>query len=373
MKVSFAAAGTAGHVEPALAVAKALVELRPDYICEFIGSSAALESNLIAQSDGKAFFKHAITKAAFPRTLGLSSLLWPIKFTRSLIEVNRALKGSSLVVGFGGYVCAPSYLIAKLRGIPMLIHEANVKPGMANNLGLRLGAKTVCGFAGTSKVDKRWSNSAVVGIPLREQIRIASALSKEERELIRSSRCAEWGFEANRPIVLVFGGSQGSREINQAIADLLPTSKIAGIQIVHSVGGENELPASSQNYYPLRYIQDMASAILACDLVISRAGAMTVAELGALHKYALLVPLELGNGEQRFNAGELVTLHAASVVAKGELSGRFLSEKLIALLKEARTFNEGSDNSLFPLFPLFPLDAHEVMAEQIISWLEPHA
>jgi UDP-N-acetylglucosamine--N-acetylmuramyl-(pentapeptide) pyrophosphoryl-undecaprenol N-acetylglucosamine transferase len=354
MRVSLAAAGTAGHIEPALALAHWLQSSDPSIRCEFIGTSAGLDSALM---ESQGFVRYPITKAPFPRRLSLRSLLWPIKFSQSLIQISRALQGSELVVGFGGYVCAPTYIVAKLKNLPILIHEANVKPGMANNLGRRLGARLTVAFESTCSVHQQWSSATVVGMPLRANVRTLAVSTPQERALLRVKKSHDWGFDPKRPIALVFGGSQGSRRINDVIAQLLPESSAAGIQIVHAVGGANSLPARSDSYLPLHYISDMPEAMIACDFAITRGGAVTCAELGALRTYAVVVPLSIGNGEQVFNAQELTAQGGATVIAEKEFSSRLLSQHFISYVKAAQEYKTSTSA------PLFPLDAEARLGE----------
>jgi len=354
MRVSLAAAGTAGHIEPALALAHWLQSSDPSIRCEFIGTSAGLDSSLM---ESQGFVRHPIAKAPFPRRLSLRSLLWPIKFSQSLIQISRALQGSDLVVGFGGYVCAPTYIVAKLKNLPILIHEANVKPGMANNLGRRLGARLTVAFESTRAEHPQWSSATVVGMPLRATVRSLAVSTSQERAALRVKKSQDWGFDPKRPIALVFGGSQGSRRINEVIAQLLPESSAAGIQIVHAVGRANSLPARSDSYLPLHYISDMPEAMIACDFAITRGGAVTCAELGVLRTYAVVVPLSIGNGEQAFNTRELMAHGGATVISEKEFSSRLLSQHFISYVKAAQEYKAAQGG------PLFPLDAEVGLGE----------
>jgi UDP-N-acetylglucosamine--N-acetylmuramyl-(pentapeptide) pyrophosphoryl-undecaprenol N-acetylglucosamine transferase len=344
MRVSLAAAGTAGHIEPALALARWLKGEDQTLQCEFIGTSAALDSSLM-QASG--FALHPITKAPFPRGISVTAFLWPFRFAKSLREISKALRDSDLVVGFGGYVCAPTYIVARLKRIPIIIHEANSKPGMANNLGRRLGAQLAIAFESTKQIDPRWSEAIHVGMPVRESVRKLAVASSTERESIRNHKAREWGFDPKQPIVVVFGGSQGSRAINRIVAEILPQTALAGIQIVHALGSGNELPAKSKGYLPLHYISDMPETLVASDFAITRGGAVTCAELGILQTFAIIVPLAIGNGEQSTNARELTDLGAALVVNERDFTARYLSEHFISYVKVAAAFKVRSAGPAF--------------------------
>ncbi len=361
MRVALAAAGTAGHIEPALALARWLTGEEPSLECEFIGTSAALDSSLMHESG---FHLHPITKAPFPRKIRISTLLWPFRFTRSLLEISRALTGTDLIVGFGGYVCAPTYIVGRLKRIPILIHEANTKPGMANNLGRRLGARLTVAFSSTQEVDSHWAGATVVGMPVRESIRTLAHASQGDRNSLRESKAQQWGFDPAQPIIVIFGGSQGSRRINEVIQEILPQTQLAGIQIVHAMGKGNPLPERSKNYLPLSYISDMAESMVAADFVISRGGAVTCAELGILQTFAVIVPLGIGNGEQRTNARELTAIGAAVSIPEGDFSARYLSEHFISYVKMAADFRSRSSQ------PAFVLDADERLGAIVLAELK---
>lgn len=331
-KLIFAAAGSAGHLEPALAVARWIRENAPEYTCEFVISDLGVENQLLAN---EAFTVHRITKAAMPRRINLDALLWPIRFTQSLIKVRSALVGADAAIGFGGYICAPTYVMGKLLRVPLVVHEANVLPGWANRLGVKLGAKGLIAFEATKGMDKNFAHSTLVGMPLRDAIYAAANLSPSQRLALRSNWLKEHGLDPARKVILIFGGSLGSRAINEVVAKALPDLKRGGLQLIHIVGGKNALPAKSEGYLPLSYLNDMASALISADLVISRSGAVTCAELAALAKYALLIPLEIGNGEQKYNASVLESAGIATIISNSAFSEHYLSAHLIRLLKVA--------------------------------------
>ncbi len=358
MRVSLAAAGTAGHIEPALALARWLKSEEPDIDCEFIGTSAALDSSLMKASG---FTLHSITKAPFPRKLSLQGLLWPLRFTRSLREISRVIKGTDLIVGFGGYVCAPTYLVARMKGIPVIIHEANTKPGMANNLGRKLGATLSIAFASTGKIDPRWAGATLVGMPIRDGVRKLAMASAQERDSIREAKARDWGFDPQQPIILVFGGSQGSRAINSVISAILPQTALAGIQIVHAVGNANALTSPTKNYLPLSYIADMPESMVACDFAITRGGAVTCAELGILRTFAVIVPLAIGNGEQSTNAEELTSQGAALAISERNFTARYLSEHCISYVKAAADYRSKA------VGPIFGVDADRRLGSLVLE------
>jgi len=357
-KILLAGGGTAGHVEPALATANWLKENSPDLICEFVGTLSGLETSLVPLSG---FTLHTIKKAALPRKFSLQSIAWPFRFLQSLSGARKALAGVELVIGFGGYVCAPIYVMARMRKIPILIHEANAHPGWANHLGVRLGGEPLISFEKSREFGAAWKTAKNVGIPLRKEICTVAQFESRDRLAIRIRKAAEWGFNPEKPIVLVFGGSLGSQHINKVLSEALPLISKSGIQVVHGVGKNNPLPASFLNYKPVSYFSDMHEAYAAADLVISRSGAVTCHELGVIGTYALLIPLSVGNGEQRFNGEALVAEGAATMISSEEFTSRWLTDHLLGLLATAKERTSGDGKILFPL------DAAEKIGKRIVE------
>lgn len=203
-------------------------------------------------------------------------------------------------MGFGGYVALPGYLAAKRLGVPIVVHEANARPGLANKIGSRYAA----GVA-VSTPDSKLRGARYVGIPLRRTI------ATLDRARVRPEARAAFGLDPNLPTLLVSGGSQGARRLNEVVQRVAPLLQQSGIQILHVVGPKNELPHVQQMpgmppYIPVPYVDRMDLAYAAADMMLCRAGAMTVAELSAVGLPAAYVPLPIGNGEQRLNAQPVV-------------------------------------------------------------------
>ena len=342
-KIILAGAGTAGHVEPALAVARWIREHAPETELLFLGTATGVENRLVPAAG---FPLVTITKAAFPRTLSASALTWPVRFGSSLLQVRSIIRGSALVIGFGGYVCAPAYSVAKTLGIPFLIHEANAKAGMANRLGAALGGEVLRAF-GTSSVQEKSNN--VVGIPLRSEIVTLAGLTADQRRAFREAARSELGLDPAAPTLLVFGGSLGSLRFNQAIANSLEFILAQGIQVIHAVGGNNELPYARPGYHPVPYIDQMAKAYGAADVVIARSGAVTTTETGLLGIYSIYIPLDIGNGEQRFNAEIVTTQGGGELVPNVEFSAETIKASLARWLTSADEYRSSGKRIDFPV------------------------
>jgi len=359
-KILLAGGGTAGHVEPALAVGRWIRQHLQGAHIEFLGTGQGLETRLVPEAG---FVLNQIVKAPFPRSLNISSLRWPFKFLQSVFQTWRTMSGVDLLVGFGGYVCSAAYIVARIKKIPIILHEANAVPGWANKLGARLGAKALISFESTRDYGEQWRAAQFVGIPLREEIISVASLDQEKRSLLRAKKSEEWGVDPHRPIVLVFGGSLGSQHINNVIADSSTLISTHGIQVIHGVGRSNQLPVATPNYKPLHYFEDLPESYCAADLVICRSGAVTCHELMAMGSYALLVPLAIGNGEQRLNAEPLVQSGAATMISNKEFTSDWLASHLLGLIAAGKKFNAQQH------YPQVPLDAANTIGEIIVETL----
>ena len=322
--VLIATGGTAGHIEPALSVADALSELDPRITVTFLGSRRGLESRLVPD---RGYPMHVVDAAPMPRGLARDTL-------RRLRDIRRAARQAEeviqqvdpdVVVGFGGYASAPAYLAARRCGVPVVIHEANARPGLANRLGARKAARVLTSSA------IPWAGARHVGLPLRRSI------ARLDRGAMRSSARSDLGLAPEGPVLLVFGGSQGARRINDALAGALPRLAAEGIRVLHLHGGANSAVADEgPAYRPFAYLERMELAYAAADLALCRAGAMTCGELTAVGLPAVYVPLPVGNGEQRLNALPVVEAGGGVIMDDADLSPARLVEVVLPLLHDER-------------------------------------
>lgn len=334
-RILFAGGGTAGHVEPALAVATWLGKAKPDWHLTFVGTRTGLENQLVPKAG---FDLLHIPKVLMPRQLTPATLLWPIKIIYATFKAIKICLNIDLVIGFGGYACPPIYLAAAILRKPIFIHEANAIPGWANRLGAPFASEIFIAFSRTKQKLGRWRSAKLTGMPIRAEIIATSHLSTTELMKIKNDQLEKWQLSKEKPTVLVFGGSQGSRHINEAIMQSLSAFTERGVQVVHSVGRSNALPTSTENYLPLSYIEDMSSAYHAADLIVARSGALTCAELAAVGKFAILIPLPIGNGEQSANASDLQAAGAAEVVDDNKFNSDWLISNWEEIWRKARSY-----------------------------------
>jgi len=327
--VVLAGGGTAGHVEPALAVAREWKKSHPQDRLVFLGTSSGLETTLVPAAQ---FELHLIPRVRISRRPSPSWLNIPFDLISAVLESRKVIKDADVVVGFGGYVSAPAYIAAWLSRTPIVIHEANAKPGWAN----RLGAAFSDHLAVAHPVDSgKFEHALLAGLPLRSDV--AQAFKDSESDWTTARRAAKLrlGFAADAPLIFIMGGSQGSVAINNVIASVVSMFNEKGLSVLHSVGKLNALPQATGGYKPVAYVDEMADAYLAADLIIGRSGAVTCSEFRALGRYALFVPLPIGNGEQFVNAASLVADNRAEIISQREFTADFLHTQMAALLAKS--------------------------------------
>ena len=303
LSVVLAGGGTAGHVEPALAVADALRRRDPATVITALGTERGLENRLVPD---RGYTLALIPAVPIPRRPSRSVLSLPGRLRGAVRAVEEVLHrvDADVLVGFGGYVAGPAYLGARAAHVPYVVHEANARPGLANRLGARFTPYVASGWPQTSLPHARY-----VGIPLRQ------AISSLDRPSVRPSALEHFGLSADRPTLLVTGGSQGARRLNEAVTGAASELVSAGVQVLHITGpqGATVVP-DLPGYVALAYCDRMDLAYAAADLALVRAGAMTCTELAAVGLPAVFVPLPFGNGEQRLNAEPLVSAGGALMV-----------------------------------------------------------
>ena len=343
-RVLIAGGGTAGHVFPALAVARELRRLA-DVEPIFVGVDDRLEARLVPQAG---FELRTVAAVPVPRRPSPALLRLPGAVWSSVGQCEQIIDdvGATAVATFGGYVSFPLSWAAGRRRLPLVVHEQNAVPGLANRLGSRWASHIAVSFPGSADRFRRRERCAVTGNPVRDDM----------LELDRESRRAEarerFGLKADRPTLLVFGGSQGARSLNRAVIDAYPRWGEADVQILHAAGqalyGETATAweqaragAAGPRVRLVDFIEDMGDAYAAADVVLCRSGATSIAELTVLGLPAVLVPYPHATGDhQRHNAEALERIGAARVIADEALDGQRLIEEVLPLLTDAEQHAE---------------------------------
>lgn len=316
-----AGGGTAGHVNPLLALADTIREREPESTILVLGTKEGLEARLVPE---RGYDLRTIDRLPFPRKPSAYALTFPAKYLRAVRNVRSLIReaGVDVVVGFGGYASAPAYRAARLESVPTVIHEANAKPGLANRQGAKHAAAVAVTFEGTPI-----AGAVVTGMPLRRE------LTTLDRQALRATARTHFGLEPDRPTLLVTGGSLGAKAINEGISANAQTLTDGGAQVLHIWGGLTELvDPDVDGYHVIEYCDRMDLAFAACDLVVSRAGSTAVSEISGLGIPAVFVPYSFGNGEQRFNARAVVEAGGALLVEDAEITPKWVSEKLLPLV-----------------------------------------
>jgi len=315
-----AGGGTAGHVNPLLAVADLLDDRAGDSVL-VLGTKEGLEARLVP---ARGYELLIVDKVPFPRRPNKAAIVFPKRFSRAVKQVRAHIRKHrvDVVVGFGGYASAPAYVAARREKVPFVVHEANARPGLANVLGARNASGVGVAFDGTPL-----KRGTVVGMPLRREI------VELDRAAQRAEAAQLFGLDADRPVLLVFGGSLGALRLNDAFAGAWADVLAAGWQLLHATGERSDLvDPEVPGYTMLRYIDRMDLAFSLADVIVSRSGSATVSEVSALGIPAVYVPYSVGNGEQRLNAASAVEAGAAILVDDETFSGDVIREQIIPLL-----------------------------------------
>lgn len=337
-RVLIAAGGTGGHIAPALAVGSFLRERWDEgVIVRFVTGSRKVEGEVFDAADE---FPERLACDKPPR-LAIGSIPAIARYVGSVAGSLRVLARfqPDVVLGMGGYVCAPVLLAAWLRGIPFYMHESNAVPGLVTRMFARSAREILVGCEAAAHRLPPGTRTRVVGTPVRPEL----------LECTRGEAAVRLGLDPELPTVLVLGGSQGALALNEAVVDGAATlgqrmSPRGGVQVLLACGQKHvktvtagvarcDMPGTDIRVF--EYIADMAAAYAAADVVVSRAGASTLAELAALGKPAFLVPYpHAKDNHQAANARALASVGAAEVIEEDDLAGVVLAEQLASMLSD---------------------------------------
>lgn len=326
-RVVVAGGHSAGHIEPAMNFADALRLLEPTAEITAVGTVRGLDSTLIP---ARGYPLELISPVPLPRKLNRSLLKTPARLRDSVqaacVVLDRVR--AEVVVGFGGYVAVPAYLAARRRSVPIVVHEANARPGLANRLAARMTKHVFTAAPGI-----RLPHARAIGIPLRP------AVTGLDRAALRDAARRRFGLRPDGPVLLATGGSQGAATINLAVSGAAAALRASGVQVLHITGPQRvvEVPVcdpSNPPYVVVPYVDEMQYAYAAADFVICRSGAMTCAELAAVGLPAAYVPLPLRGGEQRLNAEPMVAAGGALLVDDADLDAAWIQTTLIPVLTD---------------------------------------
>ncbi len=359
VKVVLAGGGTAGHTSPLIATAEALKDADPDVSILCVGTPKGIESKVIPAAG---LDLAMIAPVPLPRTPGVDLFTLPARLVGAVVASRRLLKahGAQVVAGFGGYASLPVYLAAASLRIPVVVHEQNALPGLANKVAARFAVDVCVSFPNTGLPRQEYT-----GLPVRK------AIATLDREANRARARAEFGLPQTGPVVLVSGGSQGAQRLNKAVAAAMTDVLAAGVSLLHVLGPKNMTPSTMSRtdlgtgavYQPVAYVDRMEDAYAAADLMVGRSGAGTVVETAVVGLPGVFVPLPHGNGEQARNSESLVQAGGAVLVPDRDMTAERLLSDVVPLVKDrerlAAMSTAGRD--------LVPGDAAEVVAGKILA------
>ncbi|NLU77504.1 undecaprenyldiphospho-muramoylpentapeptide beta-N-acetylglucosaminyltransferase [Micromonospora sp. HNM0581] len=329
--VVLAGGGTGGHIYPLLAFADCLRRHDPGVRVTCLGTPKGLENELIPPAG---YDLRNIPAYQLPRSINMNLVRTPGRMWTAARAAGKVIDEvrADVVVGFGGYVSVPAYLAAWRREMPIVIHEVNVPPGVANRLGMKFTKHVAVGFPHQPAQAESLRDARVVGVPLRRSI------AGLDRVAMRTAARAHFGLRPDLPVLFVAGGSQGARSINLAVAGAAKELARNGIQVLHVIGARNE-PVSVPTdlpvpYVTLPYLSDMDAGYAAADLMLGRGGAMTCAEVAAIGLPTVYVPYPHSNQEQKRNASPVVEAGGGLLVDDAEMTPDWLERTVIPLIRD---------------------------------------
>lgn len=343
MKVLISGGGTAGHINPGIAIAKYIKNKNPDCEILFVGTQKGLESKLVPRENFEIKF---IKVRGFKRKLSKDTLVSVKELFQGLYEAKRVVRDfkPDIVIGTGGYVCGPVVFNAARMRIPTLIHEQNAFPGVTNKLLSRFVDKVAISFKESEDFFKNERKVVFTGNPIRSEM----------LDVDRNAAREKLGIEKDKPLVVIFGGSRGAETINNTVSELIikhkdesefhilfATGELQYDKIIDKLGN-----IQSKYIKVVPYIYNMADVMTASDLVVGRAGAITLSELTALGVPSILIPSPyVTANHQEYNARALEKEGAGIVVLEKDLNHNTLYEQIIYLLKDGDKLKKMAQNA----------------------------
>ena len=351
MKVIIAAAGTAGHINPGLAIANKIKEEEKNSEIIFIGTQRGLENDLVPRAG---YELKTIDAYGFSKEISIENLKKMYKTLKGFGEAKKIIKEfkPDIVIGTGGYICGATITAAHSLKIPTLLHESNAFPGKAIKMLAKKTNTILVSFKDAIPRIKNCKNIVFTGTPVK--IRKKDYKEEEKNRIIYGV-----DLDINKPTVLVFGGSQGAKKINDAVIEIIRNELNKDYQIILGSGSKQfelikeELERLGLNIDKIKnvkilpYIYNMEEIMNAVDLIVARSGAMTITEISNLGKPSILIPLpNVSHNHQLYNAKALEEVGAAKIILNDEVDGRKLNEKINEIVLDKKTVKEMGENAL---------------------------
>ena len=333
MRVIVAAAGTAGHINPGLAIANEIIRREPDSEIIFIGTTRGLENDLVPRAG---YELKTIEAYGLSKKISIENIRKMCATLRATSKARKIIKEfkPDIIIGAGGYICGPVVWAAHKEKIPVILHESNAFPGKAVKMLAKKAEAVLISFEEARKRIPNAKKIVYTGTPVKIE---KKDYTKEEKERILK----ELNLDCNMPIVLKFGGSQGAQKINEAIIGIIEEKMNKNYQIIWATGSKqydnikNELANKNidiekiKNAKILPYIYNMEEIMNVSDIIVARSGAMTITEISNLAKPSILIPLpNVSQNQQFYNAKVLADIGAAEIILNDELNKQNLSQEI---------------------------------------------
>ncbi|MCX7746966.1 MAG: undecaprenyldiphospho-muramoylpentapeptide beta-N-acetylglucosaminyltransferase [Clostridia bacterium] len=343
MKVIIAGGGTAGHINPGIAIAKYIKDKNKEAEILFIGTQKGLETRLVPR---EGFELQLIKVRGFKRKVSADTFVAFKELFQGLYEARKILKSfkPDIVIGTGGYVCGPVLFNASMMKIPTLVHEQNAYPGITNRILARYVDRVAISFKESERFFKSAKKIKLTGNPIRSEI--LSIDKKAARKTLK--------LEGSQKLVVIFGGSRGAERINKAVTDMiLRFHQPQDFNIIFATGEsmyqnvmEKLKAAGNKSVEVVPYIYDMGTVMAAADLAVCRAGAITISELTALGIPSVIIPSPyVTANHQEHNARSLEKFGAASVILEKNLNGDVLYREIKELIIDKERLINMSEHS----------------------------
>ena len=351
MKVVIAAAGTAGHINPGLAIAKKIQEEEKDSKIIFIGTTRGLENDLVPRAG---YELKTIDAYGLSKKISIENIKKMIKTLKGFGEAKKLLKEikPDIVIGTGGYICGATISAAHQLKIPTVLHESNAFPGKAVKMLAKKTDTILVSFKDAIDRIKHAKKIVYTGTPVK--IKKQNYTEEQKEEIINKS-----GLKTGMPITLVFGGSQGARRINQAIMEIIKSGLNEKYQMIWATGPKQydivkeELENHHKNINHIKnmkilpYIYNMEEIMNVVDVIVARSGAMTITEIANLGKPSILVPLpNVSHDHQLYNAKVLQNIGAADIILDNELTGEKLNTNIEKIVLDKNKCKEMGEKAL---------------------------
>lgn len=351
MRVIIAAAGTGGHINPGIAIANKIKEEEKDSEIIFIGTTRGLENDLVPRAG---YGLKTIDAYGLSKKISIDNFKKLYKTFKGIGEAKKIVREfkPDVVIGTGGYICGAVVLAAKKYNIPVVLHESNAFPGKAVKMLSKKSDAVLVSFKDAEKRITNCKNVVFTGTPVK--IKKQDYGINEKLNIIKNI-----GLTETKPIILIFGGSQGAQRINEAIIQIIENKLNLNYQILWATGPKQydlikeELSKKQINIENIEntkivpYIYNMEEAENISDVIVARSGAMTITEISDLGKASILIPLpNVSNDHQMYNAKVLENIGAAKIITNDSLNGEILNNTINGIILDKKVCKEMGENAM---------------------------